>query len=160
MHASASSSSNGHNNTGTASTTNSKKNDGSSSSTASPVLNHKELGSPGSMDDTTGGPAASRVSHIYDSDADDSGESSEDEHEIELNNMVNNTGSSNVNPDNNQGEASKSAKFFEKLANSSLMNRGLVKKIVNNVAATPIVLAVEIPGFFGTITINIPRYDV
>lgn len=78
-------------------------------------------------------------SHIYDSDADDSGESSEDEHDSELNNLI----TINPNPEDPTGQ-SKSSKFLEKLANSSLMNRGLVKKIVNNVAATPLVLAVEL----------------
>lgn len=100
----------------------------------SPPANYHEPSSP------TSDRSGVRQSHIYDSDADDSGESSEDEHDNELNNIITvNAPDSTVDP--NQ---SKSAKFLEKLANSSLMNRGLVKKIVNNVAATPIVLAVEL----------------
>lgn len=99
----------------------------------------------GSKNATTSSPPNSgpaRRSHIFDSDADDSGESSEDENDVELNKLLtySSHGDHNADPGGSKG-----AKFIEKLVNTDIiMNRSIVKKIVNNVAATPLVLAVEL----------------
>jgi hypothetical protein len=83
--------------------------------------------------------------HIFDSDADDSGESSEDEHDNDINKLF--TSPYNPNNDidpNSNNKPTKFMKFSEKIANSSFMNKSIVKKIVNNVAATPLVLSLKL----------------
>jgi len=81
-------------------------------------------------------------SHVFDSDADDSGESSEDEADKELE-----TATLPIIPDvdpNVQTKGQKFMKIAEKFAASALMNTGYVKKMVDNLGNTPLVLSVEL----------------
>lgn len=82
---------------------------------------------------------------MFDNDADDSGESSETDEELDLEIET-------KEPDNR----GKMMKYADALAKSSVMRNKHVKKVVTNIATTPIVLTVEINEVKGNLAINFP----
>ncbi|CAL8124139.1 unnamed protein product [Orchesella dallaii] len=89
----------------------------------------------------------SREHAMFDSDADDSGESSEsDEDELALEEKM-------IEKSNeNRG---KLMKYADSIAKSSVMKNKHVQKVVGNIAATPILLTVEIKRLAGVLAINL-----
>ncbi|CAG7729362.1 unnamed protein product [Allacma fusca] len=106
------------------------------------------------------------VPHMFDSDADDSGESSEDDTNPEdfIAKHPDSSSKDDVqNPsDSSSGASSKGKKILkmaEKIASSKYVQHAtemkVVKKAIANVANTPLVLCVELKSLIGTLVLNI-----
>ena len=110
------------------------------------------------------------VGNMYDSDADDSGESSEEENgpeldageadevsatDTELPTLSGNTSSMSVHL--TDGRGGKFLRMMEKMANSTFVSElKVVKKAIAGVANTPLILTVEVQSLSGTVALNIP----
>jgi hypothetical protein len=129
--------------------------------------NSNEALSAGSSSTTISGGSSSTplqaVAHMFDSDADDSGESSEDDLNPE-DFIAKHPDSSSKDDEKNSNDSSSSKgkkilKMAEKIASSKYVQHAtemkVVKKAIANVANTPLVLCVELKSLVGTLVLNI-----
>jgi len=99
--------------------------------------------------------------NMFDSDADDSGESSEEEFDPEdialpLNMEDARSTGTNIDGSTYETKGQKIMRMAEKFASSKVMQTGMIKKVVGNIGATPIMLCVELSSCIGTLAVNIP----
>lgn len=122
------------------------------------LLNMGNMGRSGHDGESSRSEAHTRRPHsktphaMFDSDADDSGESSESEEELELEEDAGEKLKEPA-PLDNRG---KMFKYADAIAKSSVMRNKHVQKVVGNIAATPFVLTVEIKRINGSVAVNIP----
>jgi len=113
---------------------------------------------------------------MFDSEADDSGESSESsDDDLDLDEMENHRGAGAANNANNKqstenlnksggstanlnvsGGRGKLLKYADSFAKSSVMRNKHVQKVVTGIATTPLILTVEIRRIVGSLAFNIP----
>lgn len=98
--------------------------------------------------------STNRPHDMFDSDGDDSGESSESEEELVLEEAGGKL--KPMKESESQDKRGKIFKYADAIAKSSVMRNKHVQKVVGNIAATPFVLTVEIKHVVGSVAVNFP----